>query len=1037
MLGTLEISRAGRPVSLPAAKQRGVLATLLLQAGQKVSHDQLIERIWNGRPPNDARGALHTHVARLRRALGDGHHDAHRLIHTFNDSYSIELPPGSLDLSTFRELTVRAAGAHDAAGKADLLRRALALWRGPVLADVPSESLHREEVPWVMEERLRAIERWFQLGLQLARHDETIITLKEATADHPYHERLWAQLMIALHKAGRRAEALETYRTIDGLLRKELGIDPTQELVRVHAAILNDDPDSARILDETHPGTPPVSRHMPPALPLGADEEPEPREKSLEPFTGDGVPQQLPSGIASFTGREDELKALDDLLMASDHETSPPIVIATISGMGGVGKTALAVHWAHRAMDRFPDGLLYLDLRGFGPGGHVDPGTALEQLLHALAVPPGRIPARTDARSSMLRSVLAGRRVLMLLDNARDSAQVRPLLPGSHAVVLVTSRSQLRGLAVREGAHHVLLEQFSPAESAALLTRILGPERIGAQAQATEELARSCVHLPLALTIAAEHATCRPGSSLRDLAEEVRDQRTALDTLDTADDHEASLRAVFSWSYRALEPSAARMFRMLSLHPGADVSPPEAAALAGVTTSEARRLLDLLTGRSLLGGTGRDRHRFHDLLHVYAVERSRREDSGTERRTAVRRVLDWYLHTADRAADLLEPTRRRFPLTITHVPADPPVLAGPADAMAWLDDQRANLIAATRLSAEHRWDAHTWRLPHALWRFFFVRGHVRDWIDTHLLALDAARGAGDPRALAETTKNLGFAYWRSGHLSEALRHHGRALVLDQESGDRWGEAKTRNHLGFIYDRSGRFAEALDQQHRSLALYAEVDDRCGQGRALIGIGNAYRQLDQHAASVPPLERALAITRDIGDRWGESLALIAIGFTHLATGRYTEATDHFHQALAITREIGDRWGESLALIAIGFTHLATGRHTEATDHLRQALAITRETGDRWGESLALIAIGFTHLATDRHTEATDHLHQALAITREIDSMGDDGLLEDACRAGTSLGPVHGREAVFSALGLHTRLQPALAREVTLAEPSPCSP
>ncbi|MEU7863251.1 BTAD domain-containing putative transcriptional regulator [Nonomuraea sp. NPDC049141] len=1004
VLGTLEISRAGRPVSLPAAKQRGVLATLLLQANQKVSHDQLIERIWDGTPPNDARGALHTHVARLRRALGDGHHDARRLIHTFNDSYVINLTPGSLDLSTFRDLTVRAAATQDATGKADLLRQALALWRGPVLADVPSESLHRDEVPWVMEERLRAIERWFQLGLQLARHDETIITLKEATADHPYHERLWAQLMIALHKAGRRAEALEAYRTIDTLLRKEFGIDPTQELVRVHSAILNDDPEPARILDETQPGQLVSPRQV---LPPDSGEVPDSE-------VSDGVPQQLPSGIAYFTGRDKELKALDGLLAGDDHETSPPIVIATISGMGGVGKTTLAVHWAHRVMDRFPDGLLYLDLRGFGPGGHVDPGTALELLLHTLDVPAERIPARTDARSAMLRSVLAGRRVLMLLDNARDSAQVRPLLPGSHAVVLVTSRSQLRGLAVREGAHRVLLDQFSPAESTALLTRILGPERISAQARAAEELARSCVHLPLALTIAAEHATCRPGSSLKDLADEVRDQRTALDTLDTADDHEASLRAVFSWSYRALEPSAARMFRMLSLHPGADFSPPEAAALAGVTTPEARRLLELLTDRSLLERTPRDRHRFHDLLHAYAIEQSHQEDSETERTTAIRRALDWYLHTADRAADLLEPTRRRFPLAITHEPADPPVLAGPADAMAWLDEQRANLIAAITLSAEYGWHALTWRLPHVLWRFFFVRGHVSDWIDTHLLALDAARNAGDPRALAETTKNLGFAYWRSGHLSEALKHHHRALILDQESGDCWGEAKTRNHLGFIYDRSGRFAEALDQQHRSLALYEKAGDRCGQGRALIGIGNAYRQLDQHAASVPPLQRALAITREIGDRWGESLALIAIGFTYLATGRHPETTDHLHQALAITREIGDRWGESLALIAIGFAHLATGRHPETTDHLHQALAITRETGDRWGESLALIAIGFTH------PETTDHLRQALAITREINGMGDDGLLEEPHFA-----PVHGREAVISALHLHTRLQLASAR------------
>ncbi|MEV4014988.1 BTAD domain-containing putative transcriptional regulator [Nonomuraea angiospora] len=1003
ILGPLEVLRDGRPISLPAAKQRIVLATLLLRANRNVSPDELIERVWADAVPHNARSALYTHVARLRRALGEdpGGDGSHRLIRTSDDGYVIDLPPEALDLSRFRELVARAGAGTDAAGEADLLDRALGLWRGPVLAGVPSESLHRDEVPLVVEERLRVVDRWFQLGLRLGRDDEMVKVLKEATAEHPFHERLWAQLLVALHRSGRRAEALETYRSVVALLRDELGVDPGQELARLHSAILADEPEPALLLDDGHL-PPPAEEQDPPPSPVR--------------------PQQLPSDLASFTGRRGELAALNALLDREDAHASPPIVIAAISGMGGVGKTALAVHWAHSVVDRFPDGVLHLNLRGFGPGTPVEPHAALELLLNALGVVGQRVPAETDARSALLRSVLAGRRVLMLLDNARDAAQVRPLLPGSRSFVLVTSRNQMRGLAVREGARPLVLGRFSPGESTALLAEILGPERIGAEPWAAAELARSCVHLPLALTIAAEHAMYRPDSPLHSLAEEVRAQRSRLDALDTSDDHEASVRAVLSWSYLALEPPAARMFRLLSLHPGPDVGPGAAAALAGVPVAEARRLLDVLADRSLLERPGQERHRFHDLLHAYAAEQSALADGAAERAAAVRRVLNWYLHTASRAADLVEPTRRRFPDVIDRAPAEPPALEGPEGALMWVEEERANLVAAVALSAGHGWDDFTWRLAHALWRFFLIRGHVRDWIDTHLRALDAARDTGDPRVLAETMKNLGFAYWRAGHLSEALDHHGRALVLDQESGDGWGEAKTRNHLGFIHDRAGHFAEALRQQQRSLARYREAGDLCGQGRALVGIGNAYRQLGHHSASMVHLKRALAITCEIGDRWGESLALTAIGFARLTGGYGAEATRPLYRALTISREMGDRWGESMALIVIGLGRLINGEYGDPSHPLCQALAISREIGDRWSESLALTAMGFASLASGRNAETTRYLRRALTVSHEIRCIaGADDLLHEAFRTAM---PRAGHQTLVSTLSFHTRLQLRLA-------------
>ncbi|MFF4615207.1 AfsR/SARP family transcriptional regulator [Nonomuraea jabiensis] len=830
ILGPLEVLRDGRPISLPAAKQRIVLATLLLRANQNVSPDELIERVWAEAVPRNARNALYTHVARLRRTLGEdpGGDGSHRLIRTSDDGYVIDLPPQALDLSRFRELVARAGAGTDAAGEADLLGRALALWRGPVLAGVPSESLQRDEVPLVVEERLRVVDRWFQLGLRLGRDDEMVKVLKEATAEHPFHERLWAQLLVALHRSGRRAEALETYRSVVALLRDELGVGPGQELVRLHSAILADDPEPARVLDDGHlppSSRPSVEEHLPPSSRRPVEEHLPPSSRppveEHDPSASPVRPQQLPSDLASFTGRRGELAALDALLDREDAHASPPIVIAAISGMGGVGKTALAVHWAHSVADRFPDGVLHLNLRGFGPGPPVEPHAALELLLNALGVVGQRVPAETDARSALLRSVLAGRRVLMLLDNARDAAQVRPLLPGSRSFVLVTSRNQMRGLAVREGARPLVLGRFSPGESTALLAAILGPERIGAEPWAAAELARSCVHLPLALTIAAEHATYRPGSPLHTLAEEVRAQRTRLDALDASDDHEASVRAVLSWSYLALEPPAARLFRLLSLHPGPDVGAGAAAALAGVPVAEARRLLDVLADRSLLERPGRERHRFHDLLHAYAAEQSALADGAAERAAAVRRVLNWYLHTASRAADLVEPTRRRFPDVIDRAPAEPPALEGPESALMWVEEERAGLVAAVALSAEHGWDDFTWRLAHALWRFFLIRGHVRDWIDTHLRALDAARDTGDPRVLAETMKNLGFAYWRAGHLSEALDHHGRALAISREIGDRWSESLALTAMGFASLASGRHAETTRYLRRALTVSHEI------------------------------------------------------------------------------------------------------------------------------------------------------------------------------------------------------------------------
>jgi DNA-binding SARP family transcriptional activator len=497
ILGPLEVVRAAGRIPIPAAKQRIALATLLLHANQPVSSEQLIEYIWPHDTPNDARAALHIHIARLRRVL-DGGRAGEQLIHTREHGYLIQVGAAELDVTQFHELVrraERAARTADATAEAARLHDALAVWRGPALADVPSESLQHDHAGRLEEERLRALERWLELGLLNGRHEQIVAELTAATAAHPLRERLWAQLMLALYRCGRQAEALQAYHSVANLLREDLGIDPGDELRQLRQSILVADP-----------------MLMPPATAVI------PVIKQAEPA---GVcPRQLPSDIAAFTGRSNQLRALDRLL---EPAGDGPVKIAAITGTAGVGKTTLAVHWGHHVHQQFPDGQLYVNLRGFGPDNPMEPAAALEMLLQGLDIPSQRIPAGLDARSALLRSELAGRRVLMLLDNARDAAQVRPLLPGSDCVVLITSRDQLRGLSVHGDTSHVTLGVFSPEESAALLASILGTDRAQAEPEATAELGQLCAHLPLALRIAVANLTLDHYQSVSGYVAELRE----------------------------------------------------------------------------------------------------------------------------------------------------------------------------------------------------------------------------------------------------------------------------------------------------------------------------------------------------------------------------------------------------------------------------------------------------------------------------------------------------------------------------------
>ncbi|WP_343951856.1 AfsR/SARP family transcriptional regulator [Nonomuraea longicatena] len=594
LLGPVELVRSGRRDAVGATKQRIALAALLLHPNQAVSADELIEHLWPGGTPHsaprDARAALHTHIARLRQVLDE------ERIRTARDGYLIRVGAADVDVARFRDLLGRAGETSDRNTEAALLRAALDLWRGPALADVPSPSLQRDHAVHLAEERLRTLERWLELSLRAGRHEHVVAELRAATTAHPLRERLWAQLMLALYRSGRQAEALHAYLTVAAVLREELGIDPGDELRRLHRAILEADP----------------GLRIPPAG----------REKvTVRPW-------QLPQDAAGFTGRQRELRALDGLL-------DGPAGVAVVTGTAGVGKTALAVHWGHRVRRRFPDGQLYLDLHGFGPGEPLSPVAALEVLLQALNVPTRRIPAGLQARSALLRSALTGRRLLMVLDNARDAAQVRPLLPGSDAVAVLTSRDRLRGLSVHGRCSHLTLGVFSPEESATLLTSLLGPGADRAEHEARSELGRLCAQLPLALRIAAAAVAHDPHQSVRGYADALRrgDRLTAL----RLDEH-TGVRESLERSYTALPPAERDLFRLLGLVPGADFTAGTAAALCGVRADLAARWLARLADRNLVEQYAPARYRWHDLLRLYAVEQC----TAQERAAAVARMHEWY-----------------------------------------------------------------------------------------------------------------------------------------------------------------------------------------------------------------------------------------------------------------------------------------------------------------------------------------------------------------------------------------------------------
>jgi tetratricopeptide (TPR) repeat protein len=672
------------------------------------------------------------------------------------------------------------------------------------------------------------------------------------------------------------------------------------------------------------------------------------------------VPRQLPASVAHFVGRAVELKVLDGLLeqaLGSRDGTGGAVVISAIGGTAGVGKTALAVHWAHRHAGRFPDGQLYVNLRGFDPSGTpLQAATIVRRFLDAFAVPSAHIPADPDAQIDLYRSLLADKRMLIVLDNARDPGQARPLLPGAAGcLVLITSRDQLGDLIALNGAVPLTVDLLTRDEARELLARRLGPQRVSGDHEAADQLIDLCARLPLALNIAASRATTRPDAPLGSLVAGLRDTCRRLDLL-SAGQGAANLRAVFSWSYQTLSGPAARMFRLLGVHPGPDVSVPAAASLAAVDRDQARRALGELTAAHLLTEHIPGRYSLHDLLRAYATEHAGTHDDQLQ---ATHRILDHYLHTARAATLLLFPARDPIALPPPQPGTVPEDVADDQHALAWFDAERAALLAVTALAVEARFHTHAWQIPSALAVYLERRGHWDDYAASQTTALAAAEHAGDLAGQASARCLLGRASSRIGAHQNAHTHLRHALDLYRKLGDRVGQAHTHHSLGWIFGQQSRHREALHHAHRALALYQAAGHRTGQARSLNTVGWYRSLLGMHKEALTYCQQALDLHRELGNHDGEADAWDSLGHAHHHLGHPIDAIACYEQALCLFRKLGDRRQQADILGRLGDSHHAAGDHAAACGAWDQALAILNDLhhpgADQARARLASLKIG----------------------------------------------------------------------------------
>jgi DNA-binding SARP family transcriptional activator len=955
VLGPLEVWTGQDWSGIGAPKWRALLAVLLLSQGQAVSTDRLIAELWGDRPPDRAANLVSIYVLRLRRVIGD--RDG-RVLTTRAPGYQLRLQPGELDAEHFQELArhgrkVLAEGDFRAA--ANVLAEALGLWRGRALADVPPFALVTAEAERLEESRLTTLEWRIEADLGCGMHAQLVPELRRLLSDQPLREGLWGLLIRALDAAGRHAEALAAYGQAREVIAEELGVDPGPELQRLYQALLTADLVPRQQRAEVTRATPATAAAMggtarpsvAPAAPsadirAASDVTPAPGSHGgpmaagrvpRRPGAGSSlrrVPAQLPADVADFTGREENLEQLRAAMSEAGRRDNRAVAVAVVAGAPGLGKTALAIHAAHALRRDFPDGQLYVSLRG-GSEQPAPPDEVLARFLRDLGVDGARIPVEAEERAALYRTRLAERQLLIVLDDARSAAQVRPLLPGTGScAVIVTSRHRLSDLA---GSRLIDLDVLDDAEATELFVRIIGAERADAEPDAVRDVVTICAGLPLAIRIAGARLAARRGWKIRSLASRLADQRRRIDELIAGD---LAVRACFQVSFDALArrksgggADPASLFRMLGVWQGPSIGLHGAAALVGQPEALVGDSLEVLVDAHLLESPAPDRYRLHDLLRDYAAERARADEPAQTLEEAVHRLLGWYLSTADAAASVVAPPYRdRVPVPLDPVQrgSEPLSFATPGQALHWFEQERGNLVAATRQAASYGLHDIAWKLPVAAVVCFDRHGYRAEWLTTHRIALASVRELGDRRGEAWVLNNLGRVFGRQG-LSDAIGYFEQALAILREIGDRQEQARAANNLAFTYLVLGRYQEAVTELLGVLGLQREVGRRYGEGVALCNLGEAYLELGRYDEAIARSQEALAIVREVGSVRDEGYALYNLGRAHLELGHLAEASGLLDQALAIHRAAGNRYGEAQVTEHIGTACARSGRLAEA--------------------------------------------------------------------------------------------------------------
>jgi DNA-binding SARP family transcriptional activator/tetratricopeptide (TPR) repeat protein len=904
VLGTVRAWRGDVELELGPPQQRALLALLLVHAGHPVALHEIVDVLWGDDRPGTAANLVHRYVGALRRLVEPGlpARGSSRYLVRGSGGYRLDVDPESVDLLRFRRLRFEAArlaelGEHTAA--AETLLEALSLWRGPTADGIAPEIRVYPAFTSVDDEMVSALraaaEQAVAAGPAVA--DRVLDTVRPAASQHPLDESLQARLMLLLAATGKQAEALAVYRQVRETLGRDLGLDPGAELQAAHLQVLK---------QEAGPAGPP------------------PGDLTVRPA-------QLPADLPVFAGRRHELGRLRSL------PSGVPVV--AVGGMAGVGKTTLAVHWAHQIADRFPDGQLYADLHGFHPGGAITSAAdVLQSFLEALGVPAARVPAGLEAQSALFRSVLAGRRVLIVLDNARDSEHILPLLPGTPgSLAVVTSRHRLYDLVALHGATAITLDLLPYADATELMTRRLGRERVVLDEDAAAQIVELSGRLPLTLAMVSAQAAMNPGFSLTAIADDLRRSHGSLDAF-AGESPRSDARSVFAWSYRILSPAAARLFRLLALHPGPDCSLASAAALTGEPVTAVRKHFTELLRAHLVTANVPGRFGIHDLLRAYAAELVGAGEDGPARR----RVFDHYLHTAWSATGVLYPTGERLLLDPPVDGAAPIHFHDGAPASQWLDDERAVLIDAVEQAARAGFDQQSWQLAATIETYLDRAGSWLVQLEVQTAAQRAAETLGDRRAQAYTRRALGFAEGRLGRIVDASRHLNRALELFAEVGDDKGRARTHRLIAFLANRRGEHGVALSNYRVAGDLYRSIGWLSGEASVHNESGWTHIMLGDLERAIQECRRAIDAHRRNGDPSGEAAAWDSLGLAQHRLRAYDDALESFGHALRLYRAVCDKYLIADTLAHIGDTRHAAGRDGAAAEAWREALEILENLG-----------------------------------------------------------------------------------------------